>query len=103
MTEERARYWTHPALPAVDLLEWCSPCAGPGPGRRTVDDRLDRGAGHRRRLLPVQLLGLSVPAGLTLDARAVGLAVAGIALRRRAPFLVVVVLAVVVTALVRLL
>jgi len=41
--------------------------------------------------------------GLTLDARAVGLAVAGIALWRRAPFLVVVLLAVVVTALVRLL
>ena len=41
--------------------------------------------------------------GLTVDARAVGLAAAGIALWRRAPFLVVVLLAVVVTALVRLL
>ena len=41
--------------------------------------------------------------GLTLDARAVGLAAAGTALWRRAPFLVVVLLAVVVTALVRLL
>ncbi|QMU72248.1 AzlD domain-containing protein [Streptacidiphilus sp. P02-A3a] len=41
--------------------------------------------------------------GLTLDARALGLAAAGAALWRRAPFLVVVLLAVVVTALVRLL
>jgi hypothetical protein len=40
--------------------------------------------------------------GLGLDARAAGLAAAGIALWRRAPFLVVVLVAVVVTALVRL-
>ncbi len=40
--------------------------------------------------------------GLTLDARALGLAAAGFALWRRAPFLVVVLVAVVVTALVRL-
>ncbi|GAA1254542.1 hypothetical protein GCM10009665_51480 [Kitasatospora nipponensis] len=39
--------------------------------------------------------------GLTLDARAAGLAAAGLALWRRAPFLLVVALAVVVTALVR--
>ncbi|WP_037576315.1 AzlD domain-containing protein [Phaeacidiphilus oryzae] len=41
-------------------------------------------------------------AALTLDARAAGLAAAGIAVWRRAPFLVVVVSAVAVTALVRL-
>ncbi len=39
--------------------------------------------------------------GLTLDARAAGLAAAGIALWRRAPFLLVVAVAVVVTAVVR--
>lgn len=39
--------------------------------------------------------------GLTLDARAAGLAAAGVAVWRRAPFLLVVTLAVVVTALVR--
>jgi branched-subunit amino acid transport protein len=39
--------------------------------------------------------------GLTLDARAAGLAAAGVAVWRRAPFLVVVVVAVAVTALVR--
>ena len=40
--------------------------------------------------------------GLTVDARAAGLAAAGVALWRRAPFLLVVLVAVVVTALVRL-
>ncbi|WP_370466776.1 hypothetical protein [Streptacidiphilus sp. PB12-B1b] len=39
---------------------------------------------------------------MTLDARALGLAAAGVALWRCAPFLVVVLVAVVVTALVRL-
>ena len=40
--------------------------------------------------------------GLVLDARALGLAAAGVALWRRAPFLVVVLVAVVATALLRL-
>ncbi|WP_042386217.1 AzlD domain-containing protein [Streptacidiphilus melanogenes] len=39
--------------------------------------------------------------GLVLDARAAGLAAAGVAVWRRAPFLVVIVVAVAVTALVR--
>ncbi|HEY2812641.1 MAG TPA: AzlD domain-containing protein [Acidimicrobiales bacterium] len=59
-------------------------------------------------LLPVALLGALVATqtftsghDLTIDARVVGLAVACIAVWRRAPFLVVVVLAAASTALVR--
>jgi uncharacterized membrane protein len=60
-------------------------------------------------LLPVVLLSalvatqtFSTGAGLVLDARAAGLAVAGIAVWRRWPFLVVVALAAFTTAMVRL-
>lgn len=60
-------------------------------------------------LLPVVLLSalvgvqtFSIGSGLVLDARAAGLAVAGFAVWRRWPFLVVVALAAVTTALVRM-
>jgi branched-subunit amino acid transport protein len=53
-------------------------------------------------LTALQTFGQGVH-GLTVDARTAGLAAAGIALWRRAPFLLVVLVAVVVTALVRLL
>jgi branched-subunit amino acid transport protein len=60
-------------------------------------------------LAPVALLAaltaqqtLAQGHALTLDARAAGLTAAGVAVWRRAPFLVVVLIAVVVTALVRL-
>jgi len=60
-------------------------------------------------LLPVVLLSalvatqtFSIGSGLVLDARAAGLAVAGIAVWRRWPFLVVVALAAFTTAMVRL-
>ena len=53
-------------------------------------------------LTALQTFGLGTH-GLVLDARALGLAAAGIALWRRAPFLVVVLVAVVVTALLRFL
>ena len=59
-------------------------------------------------LLPVVLLSalvavqtFSIGSGLVLDARAAGLAVAGIAVWRRWPFLVVVALAAFTTAIVR--
>lgn len=60
-------------------------------------------------ILPVALLAALIATStvtdgsrLVLDARAAGLAAAAVAVWRRAPFLVVVVLAAVVTALVRL-
>jgi branched-subunit amino acid transport protein len=60
-------------------------------------------------LIPVALLAALTAlqtfghgSGLTLDARAFGLAAAGLAAWRRAPFLLVVAVAVVVTALARL-
>jgi hypothetical protein len=60
-------------------------------------------------LLPVALLAALTMTGtfasgrhLVIDARAAGLVAAGVALRLRAPFLLVVVLGVVTTALVRL-
>jgi branched-subunit amino acid transport protein len=60
-------------------------------------------------LIPVALLAALTAlqtfghgSGLTLDARALGLAAAGLAAWRRAPFLLVVAIAVVVTALARL-
>ncbi|MFC8450842.1 AzlD domain-containing protein [Kitasatospora sp. NPDC057223] len=60
-------------------------------------------------LIPVALLAALTAlqtfghgGGLTLDARALGLAAAGLAVWRRAPFLLVVAIAVVVTALARL-
>ena len=85
---------------ALKLLGWSVPA-------RVLDsDRVRRTA----LLLPVALLaGLVVvqafAAGraVQLDARAVGLAVAGVAVLLRAPFLLVVVLAVATAALVRLL
>ncbi|MEZ0069246.1 branched-subunit amino acid transport protein [Streptacidiphilus sp. MAP12-20] len=51
-------------------------------------------------LTALQTFG-QAPHGLTVDARAAGLAAAGIAAWRRAPFLVVVLVAVLVTAAVR--
>ena len=71
---------------------------------------LDRPAVRRfAALAPVALLAALTAQqtfghghGLVLDARAAGLAVAGVAVWRRAPFLVVVLVAIVVTALVRL-
>lgn len=71
---------------------------------------LQRPRVHRiSALLPIVLLSalvavqtFSTGSALVLDARAAGLAVAGIAVWRRAPFLVVVGLAALTTALVRL-
>ena len=75
------------------------------PARVLDDDRVRRGA----VLLPVALLaGLVVVQAFTtggalrLDARAAGLAVAVVAVLLRAPFLVVVVLAALTAALLRL-
>ncbi|WP_037607499.1 AzlD domain-containing protein [Streptacidiphilus rugosus] len=71
---------------------------------------LDRPAVRRfAALAPIALLAAltalqtfgGAPHGLTVDARAAGLAVAGIAAWRRAPFLVVVLAAVVATAAIR--
>jgi hypothetical protein len=92
----------------------------PGHGRRLLRPqaagplRSDGAAGPSRRapfpaLAPVALLAALTALqtfghgahGLVLDARAAGLAAAGVAVWRRAPFLLVVVVAVVVTALVR--
>jgi hypothetical protein len=80
--------------------------AGLSVPRRVLDGvRIQRVA----TLLPVALLAaliatstLSTGHRLTLDARVAGLAVAAIAVRRRAPFLVVVALATLATALARL-
>lgn len=71
---------------------------------------LERPVVHRvATLLPVVLLSaliavqtFSLGSTLVLDARAAGLAVAGVAVWRRWPFLVVVALAAVTTALVRM-
>ena len=71
---------------------------------------LQRPRVHRiSALLPIVLLAalvavqtFSIGSALVLDARAAGLAVAGVAVWRRAPFLIVVGLAAVTTALVRL-
>jgi hypothetical protein len=71
---------------------------------------LQRPRVHRiAALLPIVLLSalvavqtFSTGSALVLDARAAGLAVAGVAVWRRAPFLVVVGLAALTTALVRL-
>lgn len=76
------------------------------PERALADERVRR----ITPLLPVALLSalilsqslLDDAGGLTLDARAAGLAVAAVALLARAPFLLVLVLAAVSTALVRL-
>lgn len=80
-------------------------------GPLVLGDRvLPAGLRHVIDLLPAALLAaLTVVStvgdgsALTLDARVVGLVVAGLALWRRAPFVVVIVLASAATAFVRLL
>jgi hypothetical protein len=74
------------------------------PERVLEDDRVRRVAA----LLPVALLGALIAVQtftdgqeLTIDARAAGLAVASVAVWRKAPFLVVVALAAATTALLR--
>ena len=75
------------------------------PARLLADERVRRGV----VLLPVALLSALVVvqtfadgSNLTLDARAAGLAVAAVGIVLRAPFLIVVVLAALTAALLRL-
>jgi branched-subunit amino acid transport protein len=83
----------------IKLVGLCVP-------RRALDNRRIRTLSD---LLPVSLLAAliatqTITAGhhMDLDARALGVACAGVAAWRRAPFLVIVALAAVVTALARL-
>lgn len=73
-------------------------------GGRSLPPVLDRVAVHLPAALLAALVVVSTVADgrdLVLDARIVGVAVAGVALRLRAPFAVVVLAAVAATALVR--
>lgn len=73
-------------------------------GGRSLPPTLDRVAARLPAALLAALVVVSAIAdgrSLVLDARVVGVAVAGVALRLRAPFVVVVVAAVAATALVR--